>query len=222
MSKTLFIDLETTGLPPKETVPGKRPGTTKQQQVPYEIGFGQYPYIVSIAWKIDDKKTKHFIINQDGRNIPQEVIDIHGITDEMCAESKIKLSDVIVDLINDADGNDIVVGHGLYFDTSIIKANVLRAVEDKTMGEGVFEDISEILHKHKRIDTIRSCAKMMKGWKSLSELHQKIFHKGFETHNAEEDVEALSRCYEWLNKKGIVPTLEELQEKAKERELSNG
>ena len=56
-------------------------------------------------------------------------------------------------------------------------------------------------------------------WPTLSALHQKLFRKGFDCHDAKADVEATRRCYEWLSKKGIIPTHAELLEKAKEKEL---
>ena len=219
--KTLFLDLETSGLVPQIEVPGKRPGTTKKEQLPYETGFMEYPFIVSMAWKIDDGETIYHVLNPEGRDIPKEASDIHHITTEIANESKTTFSQAILELIhgeNSAMDVDIIVGHGLYFDTSIIKANVLREISKKTLDEKVFEEVTQLLHKNKRIDTMRSSAKMMRGWATLSELHMKIFHTGFEAHHAKNDCEAVERCYQWLKQKGIVPTWEKLQEKAKDKE----
>lgn len=221
--KTLYIDLETTGLPEK-IVSGKKPGTTKKQKLNYETEYMEFPYIVSIAWKVDDDESRYYILNQEGRKIPQESIDIHGITDEMAEKSKETFSSVMGylyygddDALNSGADCEIVVGHGLYFDTSIIKANILREVKKIRMPD-IFEGVSEMLHKDKRIDTMRSTCKMMRKWPTLSELHMKIFRKGFEPHKADNDVEACYRCYQWLLNKKIVPTWEKLQEKIKEKE----
>lgn len=216
--KTLFIDIETTGLVPKIEVPGKRPGTTKKEQLPYETGYMQYPYIVSMAWAIDDEEPKYYVLNQEGREIPKEASDIHGITTEIADKSDMTFIEAAYLLLNDAKGSEIVVGHGLYFDTSIIKANFLRHETPESFAYMVLEDV---LHKYKRIDTMRSTAKMMRKWPTLSELHLKLFRRGFECHNAKNDLEATRRCYKWLLKKGIVPTFEKLQEKAKEKSASS-
>jgi len=219
--KTLFLDIETTGLVPSKRVPGKRPGTTKKENLDYKTDYMQFPYIVSMAWKVDDSETQHYIINQEGREIPKEASDIHGITTEIAEKSEITFCKAILLFIDDTRDCEIVVGHGLYFDTSIVKAGVLREIKKEKPDYAIkeylfiehFETLTELLHKDKRIDTMRSSAKMMRGWPTLSELHFKIFRKGFEAHDNKNDVEACCRCYEWLLKKNIVPTWEKLQEK---------
>lgn len=212
--KTLFLDCETSGLVPYHVVPGKRPHSTKKEQMPYETHFMHYPYIVSMAWAIDDEEPKCYILNQEGREIPKEASDIHGITTEIANESQKLFVDCILHFFRDAMGCEIVVGHGLYFDTSIIKASILREIDRKKLGRAAFENITDVLHKHKRIDTMRSSARMMKGWATLSELHFKIFRKGFKAHDNREDLEATRRVYKWLLNKKIVPDWEKLQKKA--------
>ena len=219
--KTVFIDIETTGLVPTIQVPGKRPGTTKKEQLPYETQYMEYPYIVSMAWKINlDGEAKEYIINQEGREIPKEASDINGITTEIANASPYFLPQVINKFILDAMGNQIVSGHNIYFDSSIIKANVLREQSKGAWSEEerVFEVITAILHKYKRIDTMRSTIRMMGKWSSLSDVYLRIFRKGFKAHNAKNDVQAQSEVYGWLLKKGIIPTLEKLQQKAIEKE----
>jgi len=223
--KTLFLDIETTGLTPHRMVPGKRVGIMKKQYLHYETDYMEFPYIVSMAWAIDDNDPVYYIFNQEGREVPKEASGIHGITAEIAAESEYTFNHGVLEMLNgevNCHDAEIVVGHGLYFDTSIIKANILREINLKRpkypLTTEPFDYISEIFHKYKRIDTMRSSAKMMRKWPTLSELHLKIFRSGFECHNAKNDVEATRRCYKWLLKKGIVPTFDELQNKAKEKE----
>lgn len=216
--KTVFIDIETDGLVEKIDVPGKRSGTTRKEQIPYETMFMDYPNIVSMAWKINDGETTEYILNQQGREIPTEASDIHGITTEIANKSEHFFPKVLSFFLEDAADSEIVVGHGLYFDTSIIKANILKAGLPEGVEKPFFDAATEILHKYKRIDTMRSTAKMMGKWPTLQELHMKIFNKEFDAHTAGSDVDAVAKCYEWLVKEGIVLTFEELQEKAKEKE----
>lgn len=212
---TLFLDLESSGIP-RIRVPGVKPGTTKWHNLDYKTDYLDFPFIVSFAWARNDGEVVHHILNPEGREIPKEASDIHGITTEIANKSKMVFGQAIEEFLDHSQGIEIVVGHGLYFDTSMVKANFLR--EMHTFGDNPlnFEYLTEIFHKHKRIDTMRSASKMCRKWPTLSELHQKLFRKGFDCHDAKSDLEATRRCYEWLHKKGIVPNFEELQEKAKE------
>ncbi len=205
----LFIDNETTGLPPHGIVPGKRPGTTKKEQLPYETHVMQYPHIVSIAWKLNDREPFCAIINIGDVDIPQEAIDIHGITKEMSLASDLLFGQVVNLLLYDEEGPvkaDFIIGHGIYFDTSIIKANVLREIELGRLPHDAFEKITEFLHKDKRIDTMRYGAKFMGGaWPKLHELYYALFNERFNAHCAKDDVEAVARCFWALREKGIIP-----------------
>ncbi len=191
--KTLFLDIETTGLPPK--------GSN------YEKDFLQFPFIVCMGWKIGDGETKSIAINQEGRKIPEESIKIHGITNDIAEGSSHTFTSALNELFKDClaqlpelqNSIDKVVGHNLYFDTSIIKANVLR-LNSTT----IYAGITSLLHKEKRIDTMQKTAKFMGGWKSLSELYFKLFGEKFEAHSNNDDVEAVSRCYYELIRIGIL------------------
>ena len=214
---TGFIDIETSGLPVK-MVPGAKPGTMKKQQLDYETEFMDFPFIVAISWAVNDGEPQEFVLNPEGRIIPKEASDIHGITTEVAQKSDKKFVDVLPVMMRDLRETKVVVGHGLYFDTSIIKANVQKGVHGGKITVDHRIGIDDILHKYKRVDTMRSAAKMCRKWPTLSELHQKIFRQGFDCHSAAEDVRAVRRCYEWMLIKGIVPTWEELQEKAEKKE----
>ena len=55
-----------------------------------------FPYIVSIAWSINDQEHIYRILNQEGREIPKEASDIHGITVDITNESKSVFEPVIL------------------------------------------------------------------------------------------------------------------------------
>jgi DNA polymerase III epsilon subunit-like protein len=186
--KILTIDTETTGLPNKEAN--------------YESDFMSYPFIVTLAYKINDEETKYFIINQEGRLIPEDSIRIHGITNEMANASTITAAMALLQLLDDAAGAEEVVGHNLFFDTSIIKANVLRMVANNTVPPSTFERMEELLHKDRRVDTMHKTTKFCNipgkygaKWPTLVELHFKLFNENFEAHNSKEDVDATYKCY---------------------------
>lgn len=187
--KILILDIETSGLPPKNAH--------------YETDFDSFPRVVSLAWKVDDGPAVEYIINQEGFKIPEESINIHGITNEMAEASEHKIEDVVKLLLKEGAGADKVVGHGIYFDTSTIKANILR-INKGDLGNEMFKEITELFHKDKRIDTMRSttkfCALPMpfgRGgfkWPKLEELYRKLFNEDFNAHNSKDDVSATHRC----------------------------
>ena len=90
---------------------------------------------------------------------------------------------------------EVVVGHGLYFDTSIIKANALRLKKQE-----LYEKLTELLHKDKRVDTMQKTIKFcgLKKYPKLGELYQKLFDEEFDGHCAANDVEATYKCYNRL------------------------
>jgi len=176
--KTCVIDLETSGLVPK--------GLT------YESDYMKFPWIYSIAWKINDEPAKEFIINQEGRIVSPEASKINGITQEMCNASPHHLDSVLQELLADGYDADYVIGHNLYFDTSIIKANVLKMFQED---QGFFNSITDLLHKDKRIDTMRAGIPLVGKWPKLTELYKKLFREDFKAHSAGADCEACYRCY---------------------------
>lgn len=188
--KTCVIDIETSGLVPK--------GAT------YEKDFDKFPYILSMGWKINDEPVKEFIINQEGRKIPPEVTKINNITQEMVDASPHKLFDVLSGFILDAQGSDYIIGHNVFFDTSIIKANSIRMMIGTDNPMYLFNSISDLLHKDKRIDTMRAGIGLCGKWPKLSELYKKLFREEFEGHSAGDDVEACYKCYVEMDKLGLI------------------
>lgn len=180
--KITILDIETTGIPPKN--------------VKYEEDFMLFPHILSMAWKVildgNESQTFEYIINQEGRLIPPEATKINGITQEMCDASKFNTFTVLLQFMMDAQGSDFIVGHNIYFDTSIIKANILRIIKinGKTPMD-MFNKMTDILHKDKRIDTMRVCHKLFGGkWPTLVEAYTKLFDKAPDvSHAAGADVQ---------------------------------
>ncbi len=200
--KIVILDIETSGLPPK--------GAT------YENDYMVFPYILSMAWKCikdgQESETYHYIVNQEGRCIPPEASKINGLTDAICNESKFNIFTTLIQFMMDIDQADFVVGYNLYFDTSIIKANILRIIKTggKTPME-MFDKMTDLLHKDKRIDVMRSCHKLMGGkWPKLEEAYTRLFNESFNAHSAKEDVDATYRIFqELLSRKAIMLLLPE-------------
>jgi hypothetical protein len=66
------------------------------------------------------------------------------------------------------------------------------------------EQYTEILHKDKRIDTMRAGTKLCGKWPKLTELYKKLFKEEFEAHSAASDCEACYRCYVKMVEMGLI------------------
>jgi len=180
----LFFDIETTGIPNK--------GDN------WETDYNNFPHIVQIAWMVyrDNELIEQFerIIKPDGWSIPEEVSKIHGISEDMALKNGDDEKFVLDIFINSAISADKIIGHNIYFDTSIVKASLLRLGRDK-------EKIIEALHKDKREDTSRMALQKFKGQPgnkllTLSDLYKKLFNRGaVGAHTAMCDVKNTMMCY---------------------------
>ena len=193
--KLLILDIETTSLPPK----GAK----------WEEDFNEFPYAVQIAWMFNDT-LKSVIIKPEGYTIPEESTQIHGISQARAWKEGIPFYRVVDGLVKDCLESDLIIGHNVYFDISIIKANILRY-----MGMGYYKasDCEEAFHKGKRIDTMRSAMKWVDArtqtgrlkFPRLEELYSRCFlQETFPAHDAGEDVKAVARCVPVLVENGII------------------
>lgn len=181
----MFIDYETTGL---------------FGQKKWDVDYEDFPRIVAASWNISRDEHTHFyqkqpyyVLKQDeGFHIPEDATLIHGITDERCAASNFDHAQVLTWMIEAAEKCKVIVGYNVYYDTSILKGNVLRI-----FGKG--SDMSKraiaAVDKAKRIDVLRALAAMNHGYVSLEETHYRLFKESFPAHHAGEDVKALQRVF---------------------------
>lgn len=192
MTDFLFFDTETTGLPEK--------GAN------YETDYMTFPHIVQIAWSMNDVM-KNYIILPVNYVIPEESTKVHGITTEKALEIGVPIASVLREFIFDCYCAPKIIAHNVYFDTSIIKSEILR------LGHTHFAKLAwDALDKEKRVDTMRSTMKFVDArnerggmkFPRLEELYFKLFNETFAAHDAMEDVTALKRCYEELIRLNIL------------------
>ena len=191
----LFFDTETTGIP--------------ERSWNWDTDFEQYPHVVQMAWLHGCKVETH-IIRPNGWEIPQETVDVHGITTEYALEHGEPFASVVDMFIQDCHDAGLICGHNIHFDTSIIKANILRE-----LGREYYDanDVENALYKGKRIDTMRPTmkwvdARMANGrlkFPNLSELYSRCFPgESFPAHDALEDVKAVAKCLPVILELGLV------------------
>ena len=209
LSNICVFDCETTGIPRK----GQK----------WETDFMTFPNIVQIAWSFNGKE-RNYIIYPKNWIIPPETVKIHGITTERALREGVQFSEIIDEFLDDCNNAYLLIGHNIYFDTSIIKAMILRV-----MGREYYEEKAEkALFKGKRIDTMKSTIKFVGArypngkpnkYPKLDELYTKLFPgESFEAHNAIEDVRALFKCVKPLVELGII----ELKQKIYDEANKNG
>lgn len=199
----LFFDTETTGIAPKGAH--------------WESDFEQFPFIVQLSWKRSDQDfVNDFIIKPEGYEIPQEATDVHGISTMKALTEGVKFDEVVNKFLTDVHKAEKVICHNIYFDTSNIKANILKIVKENPKDdiEVVKEYMNEALHKDKRVDTMMKTINFCKipfkngrggyKWPKLEELYDKLFNASFNAHNSKDDVLATERCYNELVSQGII------------------
>ena len=121
--KFLIYDTETTGLPIKQ----------KNNQ---PIKFMEYPHIVQFSFIIYDTETSsivkifdEIIHLRDNVLIPQETINIHGVTNEMSQQSTMTINYCLINFMNECKNVDLIVGHNLEFDNKMVIAELLREIK---------------------------------------------------------------------------------------------
>lgn len=191
----LILDTETTG--------------KTEKNARWDLDYMEFPHVVQIAWQHGIKQESH-IIYPDGYEIPEEVVAIHGITTEYAKEHGEPFAVVIDKLIEDCLNAELICGHNLYFDVSIIKANIMRELGREYYDANMVEDA---LYKGKRIDTMRPTMKWVDArtqngrlkFPKLEELYSRCFPgQTFPAHDAMEDVKAVGRCLPVIVKLGLV------------------
>lgn len=194
----LIFDTETTGLPRNYNAP--------------LTDFDNWPRMVQIAWQLHDAQgnlleNDSIIIKPEGYAIPFATIQIHGITNERANEEGQALTDTLQKFAGVVNKSTYLCGHNIEFDINIIGAEFLRKGLTNILENRPFIDT-------KNDQTTEYCA--IPGgrggkfkWPTLTELHQKLFNKGFdEAHNAAFDVAATTKVFFEILKRGITKVRE--------------
>jgi DNA polymerase III epsilon subunit-like protein len=195
IDNVLFFDTETTGIPAR----GAK----------WEEDYLDFPHIVQIAWAFGPIE-ESFVVLPDNWEIPEEAVKIHGITNEEARRFGVPFKEVIEKFVGDCLSAGLIAAHNIHFDTSIVKANVLRELGREWYDSYRVEDA---LFKGKRIDTMQPSMKWVDArtqdgrlkFPKLEELYSRCFPgETYPAHDAWQDVLAVKRCLPILVEKGIV------------------
>lgn len=193
----IIYDVETCGLFPRGSH--------------YSKDFDSYPHIVQLAYIICDDEGNEIeryneLVKPDGYEIPKESTEIHGITTEIAVKKGKPIKEVFRSFVPKVDKCEKLVAHNIFYDTSIIKANILK------LGIPIDPGINKAFDKSKRVDTMHKSTnfcnlpgKFGVKWPKLEELYKKLFDKEMDNaHNAIADVEATKECYFKLKRLRII------------------
>ena len=203
--KILVFDTETTGLPPKSKI-------LKNEELHL------WPYIVQFSYIVYDTETHCIIKVKDTIiHIPiemcQEVIDIHGITNEMARASTCLINDSLQEFYADLLKVDQLIAHNFQFDWNMIQIELMRLIiREKTQNEAelyisILKTIQETPIPNiycTMVNSTELCDLKMRSkfgtyftkFPKLSELHYKLFGVvPRNLHNSLNDVVICLRCY---------------------------
>lgn len=192
--KILVFDTETTGLPTNNY------NNTRGKWYKY------WGHIVQISWILyDTEKNKilnmeDYIIKLDKEiDLPQSSIDIHSITRKKMETHGTELIPVISYFIEMLKLCDIIIGHNVEFDISMVRAELLRcgAVDIFLM---INKKIVCTMKKYKKYCNILARSKrtgrIFCKYPKLMELHEKLFgYIPFNLHDSLVDVIVCLRSY---------------------------
>ena len=183
MSKFLFFDVETTGMP-------------RNWKAPVSDTFN-WPRVVQIAWQAYDENrvctdAQEFIIKPEGWEIPYEAERIHKISTEIAQEKGVDLKDVLQQFKKAIDEAEYIIAHNINFDEKVIGAEFIRnSIEHRLFNSERFCTMQESTY---------FCRLPGKGgrfkWPTLNELHEKLFGARFaDAHQAMADTQATANCF---------------------------
>ncbi|MCT4624675.1 MAG: DNA polymerase III subunit alpha, partial [Schleiferiaceae bacterium] len=189
----LIFDTETTGLP-------------KNYNLPY-TDTDNWPRMVQLAWQLHDEEgklieVKDYIVKPVGYDIPFNATKIHGISTKKALEEGHDLKFVLEEFEKDLERADYNVGHNIGFDINIVGCEAVRTEHETLLHDKIILDTcTEQTAEYCKIPGGRGGKFKLP---TLTELHHLLFNEGFdEAHNAAFDVEATTRSFLELLRRGI-------------------
>ena len=194
----LIFDTETTGLP-------------KDFKAPV-TDTDNWPRMVQIAWQLHDDmgnliEHQDYLIKPEGFNIPFISQNIHGISTELAMAEGHDLTEVLQKFNEVLQKADFIVGHNISFDQKIVGAEFYRKqINNSLLQKDMLDTMTE---KTAHLCQIPSKKGNRFKYPSLGELYTFLFHEQFvEAHNATADVEATTRAFLELIRRGVFTETE--------------
>lgn len=185
MSKILFFDTETTGVPRDY-----KASVTDSEN---------WPRLVQLGWIVSNIngeviKERNYIIRPIDFIIPEDAAKIHGITTYKANCEGYDLVEVLIEFMHDLDQVERIVGHNISFDQHIVGAELCRL-------KFSYSRLFSLPVTCTMLSSINYCklTPIRYGqykWPRLEELYVKLFGCTFEgVHDAMADITATKKCY---------------------------
>ena len=177
----IVFDTETTGL----VLPGLVP-IVEQPQIIEFAGIKLDDFTLEEIERVD------FLVNP-GRQLPEEITKITGITDDMLVGQK-KFAYWYTTLCDFFLGETIMIAHNLEFDKSLLRFELERIGKQFNFP-----------WPFKQICTVEASFSINNKRMNLGKLHEHCTGTDFkDKHRAMNDVEALVSCVRWLKMKEMI------------------
>lgn len=204
MTRLLFFDTETTGLP--------------QGELYHFSETDKFPRLVQLSFLLFDQsqqliKSGNFIIKPDGFTIPSETTKIHGITQEKAISDGVSVFHALGEFMSAVIQSDYIIAHNLNFDFNIIGSEAVRA--------GFERQYNKIFLYKEKVCTMQTTTNLLKiprskvngsiyKYPNLSELYFYLFGSFFKNaHNAFNDTQACAKCFFKLKEQGFYHVYQE-------------
>lgn len=186
----LFFDTETTGVPRNYNAP--------------ITDVDNWPRLVQIGWMLYDEEGKidecEMIVAPDGFTISGEVAKVHGITQQIAEEKGMALPYVLGVFTAVLIKSNVVIGHNISYDLSIIGAELHRLSLPN-----LFEGKSQVCTMKSSTNYCQIPGGRPWKWPKLHELYQKLFNEPLaQTHTALDDIQNTAKCYFELKRLGVI------------------
>lgn len=120
--RVLVFDTETTGLP------------TNKYEAQRGRWYNYWGHIVQLSWVLYDTSTNcllqtedKIIHLQDNIELPEDSVNIHGVTREMMVTRGIRIEDALSLFRIALQSCDMIVGHNIEFDINMVRAEMIRS-----------------------------------------------------------------------------------------------
>jgi DNA polymerase III epsilon subunit-like protein len=192
--RVLVFDTETTGLP------------TNNYEAQRGRWYNYWGHIVQLSWVLYDTDTNNILQKEDkiiklpeSIELPQESVNIHGITREIMANVGIEITDALSLFRNSLQLCNVIVGHNIDFDINMVRAEMIRsgAIDYFLMLNVPIVCTMKSNRKFcKILTTSKRTGRKYYKYPKLMELHEKIYGcVPANLHNALVDVIVCLRCY---------------------------
>jgi DNA polymerase III epsilon subunit-like protein len=192
--RVLVFDTETTGLP------------TNNYEAQRGRWYNYWGHIVQLSWVLYDTDTNNILQKEDkiiklpeSIELPQESVNIHGITREIMDHDGIEITDALSLFRNALQLCNVIVGHNIDFDINMVRAEMIRsgAIDYFLMLNVPIVCTMKSNRKFcKILTTSQRTGRKYYKYPKLMELHEKLYGcVPANLHNALVDVIVCLRCY---------------------------